>query len=69
MVRACSSPSTATQCPDSTALLDAIVLIAEHIVSRMPSGSLHWWSVTLCGASAATANTVLSSGRNPFSTW
>ena len=39
---------------------EAMVLIAEHIVSRMPSGSLHWWSVTLWGASAAIANTVES---------
>ena len=61
-VRACSSPSATAQCPDNTALLEAMVLIAEQMVSRMPSGSLHWWSVTLCGASAAMAKTVLSPG-------
>ncbi|MNV85730.1 hypothetical protein D3C71_1797050 [compost metagenome] len=61
MVCACSSPSTTAMWPPSTALLDAMVLMAEHIVSRMPSGSFEIWLVTLCGASAAIAKTVESS--------
>src|SRR5437870_2679505 len=40
---------TTAQWPEETALLWAIVLIAEHRLSRMPSGSSAIWLVTLCG--------------------
>src|SRR3954453_2541853 len=68
MVWACSGPITTAQCPDETALLLATVLIAEQMLSRMPSGSSATWFVTLCGGSAAITNTVESSGEKPFST-
>ena len=68
MVLACSGPITTAQCPDDTALLLAIVLIAEAMLSRMPSGSSATWLVTLCGGSAAMTNTVESSAAKPFST-
>ena len=68
IVFACSGPITTAQWPDDTALLLAIVLIAEQMLSRMPSGSSATWLVTLCGASAAITNTVESSAAKPFST-
>ena len=69
IVVACSGPSTTAQWPLETALLCAMVLIAEQIESRMPCGSLATWLVTLCGGSAAITNTVESSALKPFSTW
>src|SRR5438552_10538634 len=57
---------TTAQWPDDTALLLAIVLIAEQMLSRMPSGSSATWFVTLCGGSAAMTKTVESSGANPL---
>src|SRR5437868_13925238 len=60
---------TMAQWPDDTALLLAIVLIAEQMLSRMPSGSSATWLVTLCGGSAAITKAVESSAPKPFSTW
>ena len=46
-----------------TALLCAMVLMAETRLSSTPCGSFATWLVTLCGPSVAMQNTVLSSGR------
>ena len=69
IVRACSGPMMTAQWPLETALLLAIVLIAEAMLSRMPSGSLATWFVTLCGGSAASTKTVESCSSKPLSTW
>ena len=53
MVLACSGLSRRRNAPTTAALLLAIVLIAEQMLSRMPSRSSATWLVTLCGGSAA----------------
>ena len=63
MVAACSGPMTTAHEPLLTALLWAMVRIAEAMLSRIPCGSFATWLVTLCGPSAAMQKTVLSSGR------
>ena len=62
MVAACSGPMTTAHEPLLTALLCAMVLMAETMLSSTPAGSWATWLVTLCGPSAAMQKTVLSSG-------
>src|SRR5262249_28295301 len=60
---------TTVQWPDDTALLWAMVDMAETMESSTPCGSLATWLVTLCGGSAASTKTGESRSSKPLSTW